>query len=73
MQLPPGVDGTIVMEDCGEAAIYDFGEESPDQDADFIIGEPEEESAFEVEPIATDVAEETSTDELIGGSEEGTE
>tara|TARA_Y100000589_G_C26996841_1_gene565033 strand:- start:486 stop:836 length:351 start_codon:yes stop_codon:yes gene_type:complete len=72
MQLPPGVDGTIVMEDCGENASFELGEESSMDDADFIIGEAD----VETEVVATDnleVTEEASTDELIGGSEEGTE
>jgi len=76
MQLPPGVDGTIVMEDCGGDVSFELGDESSMDDADFIIGEPAEEADVETEVFATDnleVTEEASTDELIGGSEEGTE
>ncbi len=76
MQLPPGVDGTIVMEDCGEDVSFELGDESSMDDADFIIGEPAEEADVETEVVATDnleVTEEASTNELIGGSDEGTE
>ena len=41
-----------------------------------VVDEPTEEDAVETEVVATDnleVTEEASTDELIGGSEEGTE